>query len=197
MTPPDYSGVWKLLYDWQTIIAGVLAIVAAGIGAAAAYYVGNAQMKAAKQRDRLQARCLSVAIFPELLQLGVLHERATNIIADQFPKAKCEGWATASTVHLILEAQIKIPPLLYRTIDLLYLVEEAGPTLLQLISVTLQYNDMIKTIAQHIQTGAISFDPPVHANDLSGQLCVIGRNISDAERLIRPFHDEATASGNT
>ena len=28
MTPPDYTGFWKLLYDWQTIIAGVLALIA-------------------------------------------------------------------------------------------------------------------------------------------------------------------------
>ncbi len=29
---PDYMGLWKLLYDWQTIITGGLAILAALIG---------------------------------------------------------------------------------------------------------------------------------------------------------------------
>ncbi|MGC2202699.1 MAG: hypothetical protein WA633_21495 [Stellaceae bacterium] len=35
MPPPDYTGFWKLLYDWQTIIAGVAAflggLIAAGV----------------------------------------------------------------------------------------------------------------------------------------------------------------------
>lgn len=44
MTPPDYTGLWKLLYDWQTIIAGVLALVA-GI---MAYVVGKKQVTAVR-----------------------------------------------------------------------------------------------------------------------------------------------------
>jgi hypothetical protein len=35
MSPPDYTGLCKLLYDWQTIITGGLAIVAAVIAALA------------------------------------------------------------------------------------------------------------------------------------------------------------------
>ena len=35
MPPPDYTGFWKLLYDWQTIIAGgatlLVGLIAAGV----------------------------------------------------------------------------------------------------------------------------------------------------------------------
>lgn len=49
-------GFWTLLYDWQTLIAGAFAFVAAWIGPRAAYRVGGAQMLAAQRRDRLQGR---------------------------------------------------------------------------------------------------------------------------------------------
>ena len=33
MTPSEYAGAWKLLYDWQTLITGILALIAAGLAA--------------------------------------------------------------------------------------------------------------------------------------------------------------------
>ena len=44
---PLHTDFWGILYDWQSIIAGIFAIVAAAIGAIAAYCVGNAQIAAA------------------------------------------------------------------------------------------------------------------------------------------------------
>lgn len=192
MSPSGYTGFWKLFYDWQTIFAGAMAIVAALIGAGAAYYVGYIQIAAAKRKDRSQARCLAVAILPELLHLRVRHGRATKIITDEFPRAKYEHWATAETVSLILNAQIELTPFLDRTLDQLHILERAGPTLLQLIAVTLQYNSLVKTLSQQIRANVHSFNPPEHAQDLSGQLRVIEQDIVEAERLIGPIHDEAT-----
>jgi hypothetical protein len=134
--PPQRNPIAGLLYDWQTLITGGLAIVAAIIGAWAAYYVGRAQLAAAKQKDRLQAHCLAVGIFPELLELEVRHRRATDIINQEFPKIKIIGvQTTEKIVSLTLMAQIEMPPLLSRTLDQLYILEKPGPTLLQLISV--------------------------------------------------------------
>jgi hypothetical protein len=31
--PSEYAGAWRLLYDWQTLITGVMALVAAGVAA--------------------------------------------------------------------------------------------------------------------------------------------------------------------
>jgi hypothetical protein len=73
-----------------------------------------------------------------------------------------------------------------------YILDEAGPTLLQLISVLLQYNNLITTLAAQIQQHVDQFDPPEHQEHLSGHLKLIGLNIADAEKLIAPIHDEAT-----
>lgn len=45
MPPPDYTGFWKLLYDWQTIIAGGAAV----IGGLAAYSAGRIQARATRE----------------------------------------------------------------------------------------------------------------------------------------------------
>jgi hypothetical protein len=50
----DYTGLSKLLYDWQTIIAGALAIVAAVIGGGMAYRAGRIQANATRTAADLQ-----------------------------------------------------------------------------------------------------------------------------------------------
>jgi hypothetical protein len=45
MSPPDYTGLWKLLYDWQTIIAGAAAILGGWI----AYRAGVIQARATRE----------------------------------------------------------------------------------------------------------------------------------------------------
>jgi hypothetical protein len=190
---PPASPIVNFLYNWQTLITGGLAIVAALIGAWAAYHVGHAQIAAVKRRDRLQARCIAVAVSLELLALKVRYERTCKIIDEEFPKAKQPYAMTDAVVSLILDARIDIPPLLNRTLSELYLLDDAEPTLLQLISVVLQYNDLITILASQIRQRIDSFNPPAHQEHLSGHLQAIGQNIAEAERLIAPIHDEATA----
>jgi hypothetical protein len=47
MSPPDYTGVCKLLYDWQSLLAGVLALIAGF----AAYCAGRRQARAVEQQN--------------------------------------------------------------------------------------------------------------------------------------------------
>jgi uncharacterized Rmd1/YagE family protein len=61
----DYTGLWKLLYDWQTIIAGALAILAALIGGGIAYWAGRVQANATRTAADLQV----VAINAQLVHL--------------------------------------------------------------------------------------------------------------------------------
>jgi hypothetical protein len=188
-----YTGIWKLLYDWQTIITGALAIIAALIGAVAAYRVGNIQLAAIKRRDHLQARCLAVGIAPELLQMRTDLERTKKLIDERLLLAKNLCWPTTETVQLIRDAKIDLPPLLSQSVQQLYLLEKTGPQLLQMIAVTLQYNMMVEKLSQDIQNNFNKFDPPAHQRTLSGHLGVIERNLTDAENSIEPLHDEATA----
>jgi hypothetical protein len=96
------------------LIVGVFAFVAALLGAWAAYRVGNAQMAAAKHRDRLQGHCPAVAIYPELLDLEVGHSRTIRVFADEVPNARRLGWPTEETVNFMRDAQIAMPPVLFR-----------------------------------------------------------------------------------
>jgi len=187
-----YTGFWKLIYDWQTIIAGALALIAALIGAKAAYQVGNSQMLASKNRDQLQARCLAVAVAPEIMQIKADFERATKVINETSRLAKKQNWMTEETVDLILSAQIDVPPLLSQSIQQLYLLGETGRHLLQLVSVTFQYNRLVQNLGTTIRNNIDRFDPTAHQDALSGHLRVIERNLSEAESSIEPLHDGAT-----
>jgi len=188
--PPQPNPGLAFLDKWQTLVAGGMAIVAAGIGAAAAYFVGRAQVRAAERRDRLQARSLSVAISPELLQLRVRHQRAVGIVNNEFPKVA--GGMTVRICEVVGSARIELTPLLERHSENLFLLGDAGPTLLQLISITLQYDSLVSALVDQIRADANSFNPQKQAADLSGHLRVIGEDITEAERLLGPLHDEAT-----
>jgi hypothetical protein len=198
--PTDLSW-YKLLADQGSFIGGVFALAAG----TAAYLAGRVQANATRQaadrqiaaatrKDRLQAHCVVVGIYPELLAVRVTYERALKIINEEFPKAKALGSAilTAQIVALIRSARIKLPPLLVRSIEQFYLLDDAGPTVLQLVAIVLQYNDLVNTLTEQISDDVDSFDPPDHAQALSGQLQAIGQLLNEADRLLIPIHDEAT-----
>jgi hypothetical protein len=180
------------LFNWQTLIAGGLAIVAAFIGAVAAYFVGNNQVAAAKQKDRLQARGIVVGVYPELLELQVAHERASNVM-EQWSAVPTRTMNTMSLVSAIRNARIELTPLLSRNVDNFFLVEPGGASLQQVVSFTLQYNSLVNTLAQQTADNVDSFfDRSAHRQALSGNLRAIRMALDDAIREIGPIHDEAT-----
>lgn len=187
--PPFHTGVWGFIYDWQTIIAGFLAILAAIIGAIAVYRVGNAQMATEKQKDRLRARSLAVGILPELLQLREQHCRASLIIFQELKNISVGSMTAHGIVSMIAKARVQPTPLLVRSIDQLYILEEAGATLTQLYSVTLQYNGLLSALTEKINHNMNSFIPSEASTDLEGHLSLIRKNIDDAEKEIAKFHD--------
>ena len=180
------------LYDWQTLIAGGLAVIAAIIGAIAAYRVGNAQVAAAKQKDRLQARGIVVGVHPELVQLQMRHKRAGNVMA-QWSSMRTSTMNNLSLVPAIREAKIELTPLMLRHLDNFFLVQPGGSSLQQVVSYTMQYNSLVDKLAQQIADNVNSFNPPAHQQMLSGNLTAIGTALEDAIREIGPIHDEATS----
>lgn len=61
MSPPDYTGLWKLLYDWQTIIAGGAAI----IGGVVAYSAGRIQARATHEAADRQIVAIKATLQAE------------------------------------------------------------------------------------------------------------------------------------
>ena len=200
MIPPSYviaSPFWQFVDHWQTLIAGGFALIAGAVAYIAGVQQAHAttrasrnQLAAAARKDRLQARSIALAIYPELELLRVLRERTGNIITNNIPAVK--GTNTAAITEVMTDARIRIPPFLYRNIDNIFIIEPAGGTILQLISFIMRLNDMLETLAHNIATGVVDFDPPTHQQDLVGVLQLISTSLQMAITEIAPIHDEAT-----
>jgi hypothetical protein len=195
IVPAEPSRAASFFYDWQTLITGFLAIIAALIGAGAAFCVGRSQVAEARRKEHRQALCLAVALMPELLQLQVSHERAVQIISADLFTINSGNVMTQTIVSMIIAAKIAVPPLLDRNTEDIYTLGKAGSTLLQLLSVMLQYNSMVDILADNLRLDVNSFNPANHSSQLTDQLTVIGRNISESQLELAPLHDEATVAG--
>jgi hypothetical protein len=189
MLPSDYTGFCKLLYDWQTLIAGGLAIVAAIIGAIAAYRVGNAQVRVAKQKDLLQAHGIAVAIYPEILKLKLIIEDARQQLRqlnEQFA-GRQPGQTIAAHVGKVMT--IQIPPMIDRNIDRLFILGDvAGPACLQLVNVLLQYDTLVQNVTSRMMM--LNADQwPEAIKHLQEHLILLEEVVAKCKHEVRPIHD--------
>jgi hypothetical protein len=180
---PLHTDFWGILYDWQTIIAAFLALGAAAWGARTAYRIGNAQIAAAKQKDQLQAKCLAVAIFPEIGQLRAHRDTAMNIVRQEVRTIRPTD-DNNNVAHRLNTAAIELPPVLGRSVDQLYILQEAGGALIQLYSAIIQYNSLIRRICEKALRDTSGFDWSKTADDLDGHLLRIRTDIDDAKNKL-------------
>ena len=178
--------------DWGSFIGGCMALTAGVLAYIATRQATNRQIAALARKDRLQTRGIVVGVYPELLELQVLHERASNVMA-QWPAMRTPTMNTLSLLPAIRDAKIELTPVLSTNIDNLFLVEPGAASLQQVVSFTQQYNRLVETLAQQIAADVNSFDPPAHQQALSGNLRAIGMALEDAIREIASIHDEATS----
>jgi hypothetical protein len=184
---------WQFVDHWQTLIAGAFALIAGAIAYIAGLQQAFAttrssrnQLAAAARKDRLQARCIAVGIAPKLDALRIARGNSSRMI-----DAVAElDQSTSMIAHkFVSDACIKIPPILARNIDHLYLLgEPTGPTILQLVFVILQYNHMLQSLAQRLKEHPHFIDPPKHKKDCSGHLKMIGELIDAADSEIEGLH---------
>lgn len=181
---PEKLTVYRLLTDWGSVIGGLFALLAGG----AAYIAGCLQARATRQaaaiqveamtqRDRLQARGIVLAIYPELLEMQTAHERALKFLRNgASPESFGQGFGRV--MH------IAMPPLMGRNVDSFFLVNPGGASLVQLVSVTEQYNRLLTKLAVHSEN-------PCDYDLLSGHLQAIALALDDALREVAALHDEA------
>jgi hypothetical protein len=62
---PDYAGVWKGLYDWQTLITGILALIAAFGTIWATIVAANREIAAAQEQTRVAQEQIAVTLRVE------------------------------------------------------------------------------------------------------------------------------------
>jgi hypothetical protein len=79
MPPPDYTGFWKLLYDWQTLIAGGAAI----IGGVVAYVAGRIQARATRDAADRQ-----IAAIKSTLQAESIIKLMDKFDSDEFQEKR-------------------------------------------------------------------------------------------------------------
>ena len=65
MSPPDYAGVLKVLYDWQTLITGILALIAALATIRATIKAANREISAAQEQTRVAQEQIAVTLRVE------------------------------------------------------------------------------------------------------------------------------------
>ena len=143
--------------------------------------------KAIKRRERLQARCIATAIFPDFLVIEVCVERSRKFL--ETLTATAENYVGQSVSASVQGVQIELPAMLMRNVDSLYMLgEPAGPTCLQLVSVVLQYNDLVQTAAAQIAT-MNKGEWADHLGALGGHLKAIQILITQAQAEVAPAHD--------
>lgn len=133
------------------------------------------QIDALRRTERLRARGLAIAIYPELLEMQVDVETRFRHVSMGFTPdlaGEREGFLNVMLLPLL--------PFMERNIESLYIMESGAASLLQIVSVTWQYNRLVK-----LSRGNDELD------SLHGQLTLLKQAIADALREISPLHDEA------
>jgi hypothetical protein len=105
-----------------------------------------------RRRDRLQARGIAAAIYPELLKLSISVEYTRNGLEGYKAKfGNLVGQSVADTIQQL--ATIPIPPMIERNTDKLYLLGgAAGSVNLHLVSSLFDYNGLVQSLTAQIAT---------------------------------------------
>jgi hypothetical protein len=88
MSPPDYVGVLKVLYDWQTLITGVLALIAATATVLATIKAANREISAAQEQIAVTLRVERRRIARESYAFFAMLEAAMGAVVEDIEAAR-------------------------------------------------------------------------------------------------------------
>jgi hypothetical protein len=189
----EYTGAWKHLYDWQSLIAGSLAFIAglvaffAGlIQAKATRRAAETQVESAERTKRLQAKGIAVAVDLGLSTLETDIQRARdNLIRLKTDVSDNAGQTIMARVQEI--AKIQPPPILERNVDKLYMLgEPAGPLCLRLIHMLFEQD--MQTVASVSSMGPMSrYEWPPVVDELERSLAGLSDKVAECERAVQPI----------
>ncbi len=172
---PDLAASW---------LQAFAAIVALGISAWATWRVGAVE----RRRDRLQARGIAVAIYPELLKLRVtITDIRSGLTRQQGELGNLAGQSVVAGIQSV--ALISTPPMIDRNIDRLFVLGNlAGPSCLALVGMLIQYNDFVYQLTSRFTMMA----PRQWADalpQLEDHLDLLDKVTEKCEREVKPIHD--------
>jgi hypothetical protein len=165
-------------------LQAIAAFVALFISVWASWRIGSIE----RRRDRLQARGIAVAIYPEIESLTVtVKDARTGLLKIKEQAGTLAGQAVGASIQLT--AQIKIPPLLDRNVERLFLLgEPAGPACLQLVSMMLQYNARVEAVVAR----TLHFGPGHWADGISQleeHLTQLDEIVTKCTHEVEPMHN--------
>jgi hypothetical protein len=166
---------------WLQTFAAIVALI---ISVWAAWRVGASD----RRRDRLQARGMAVAIYPELLKLEItIEDTRQNLHEVKAQAGKLVGQSVAASVQV--GGYIETPPMLDRNVDKLFLLgERAGPACLQLVGMLQQYNALVEAIAVRIVVmNATQWAEAVQ--HLEEHLTLLTGVVAKCAAKVQPIHD--------
>ena len=172
--------LWLSLKDLPAWLQAFAAIVALFISGLAAYW-------AERRRDKLRARSIAVATYPEILKLADAIDDIRRALA-QLKKTPPEivGQSVAYRVQMLT---VPVPPMLERNVDNFYLLDEpAGPACLQLVNILLQYNSLVERNSNRV----VSMNAqqwPEALKQLENRLDLISEVVSKCKAEVQPLHD--------
>ncbi len=142
-----------------------------------------------RRRYRLQARGIAVAIYPAILKLPAELENARSVVSKlRQQEVRHVGSHLASDLEVV--TRIGLPAMIERNMDQLFMLGPvAGPTVLQLVTVIEQHNEVVDRIASHI----VMAGPGQWAGALDQveeSLNLIGAVVAKSAHEIGPIHDK-------
>jgi hypothetical protein len=114
MSPSDYTGVWKVVYDWQTLITGagallggIAAYVAGRIQASATQQAANVQIEAERKKAQREIESLRRALGIEV-RLYAANALTAHYYCKSLLYAMVEGENAIPSI--LIEDRAKLPP---------------------------------------------------------------------------------------
>jgi hypothetical protein len=171
--------------DWAAIAQAAAAFVALGISVWAVLRQGAAE----RQRERVRARGIAVAIYPGLLKLDVELRRAHNTLHAPLPN-RLEGLSGVQA-ELITAITVTLPSIIERHYDSLFVLgEPAGSTTIQLVSVLVQYCEMVVTAHQRMREKGFQVEViQRNIKPLKAHVELLRRTVAAAIAEVGPVYD--------
>jgi hypothetical protein len=120
MPSPDYAGFWKLLYDWQTIVAGILAFIAGLLAYGAGRQQANATEHAAERQVEATQRAAEQQVATAKAELELL--KAERAEEDQRAREDLLALLDTEAARLPMLAELKCAAIRKRHITSNYIV---------------------------------------------------------------------------
>jgi hypothetical protein len=189
---PMDTTFYKLLTDWGSFIGGAFALIAGGAAYIGARQAATKQIRAMTSKDRLQARGIAVAIYPDIINLEIAVKNAQvrlSAFIEQYA-GQLVGQNVSDDLQSI--SGLFLPQAIDRNYDMLFLLgDKAGVSCLTLVSMLYEHFAFVNETAASI--ALLHADEwPRLAHQLEHRVTLFDNVIAQCKRELEPIRDRKT-----